>query len=205
MSMSQSNRQKTKFLDSSCGDQGDHKILVAYASGYGTTGKVAEIIGQTFCEGGATVDIKWINNIKDLKAYDAVIIGSAIQFDRWMPEARQFVTNHQKALSKLPVAFFFTCLTLSRQTKETEQQASTYANKLYALYTQGKPISVGRFAGVLDYSKISLIARPIFKILYSIIGVKEGDYRDWRMIKTWAKVVHTEIEVILAKNESSKV
>jgi menaquinone-dependent protoporphyrinogen oxidase len=71
-----------------------------------------------------------------------------------MPEATEFVTANQNTLSKLPVAYFFTCLALSLQAGKGEKQAMVYSDKLYSLVPQVKPLSVGRFAGVLDYSKM---------------------------------------------------
>ena len=103
-----------------------------------------------------TVETKWVKNVNDLNNYDAVIIGSSIQYDRWMPEATEFVTANQNILSKLPVAYFFTCLALSIQNeKAAKKKAMAYSDKLYALIPQVKPVGVGRFAGVLDYNKLS--------------------------------------------------
>jgi len=171
-----------------------YKILVAYASEFGTTGEVAEVIGEALCKEGNTVETKWVKNVNDLNNYDAVIIGSAIQYDRWMPEATEFVTAHQNILNKLPVAYFFTCLALSIQNeKAAKKKAMAYSDKLYSLVPQVKPLSVGRFAGVLDYSKMSFFSRLIFKVILSILGVQEGDYRDWEAIRLWAKSMHFKL------------
>jgi menaquinone-dependent protoporphyrinogen oxidase len=172
-----------------------YKILVAYASEFGTTGEVAEVIGEILCQEGNTVETKWVKNVKNLNNYDAVIIGSAIQYDKWMPEATEFVTANQNILSKLPVAYFFTCLALALPAGKGEKQAMAYSDKSYSLVPQVKPLSVGRFAGVLDYSKMSFFSRPIFKrlifrVILSILRVREGDYRDWEAIRSWARGMH---------------
>ncbi len=170
------------------------KILVAYASESGTTAEVAEAIGEVLCQEGNTVETKWVKNVNDLNNYDAVIIGSAIQYDRWMPEATEFVTANQNILSKLPVAYFFTCLALSIQNeKAAKKKAMAYSDKLYLLVPQVKPVDVGRFAGVLDYNKLSFFFRLIFKVILSILGVQEGDYRDWDAIRSWAKGLHFKL------------
>ncbi len=178
-------------------NEGGHKILVAYASESGTTAEVAEAIGEVLCQEGNTVETKWAKNVNDLNNYDAVIIGSAIQYDRWMPEATEFVTAHQNVLNKLPVAYFFTCLALSIQNeKAAKKKAMAYSDKLYALVPQVKPVDVGRFAGVLDYNKLSFFIRLIFKVILPILGVQEGDYRDWDAIRAWAK--ETQLKLNLA-------
>ena len=194
---------KNLFAGSSCNGQNGYKILVAYASGFGTTREVAETIGKVFCDAGVEVDIKWIENIDDIKKYDAVVIGSPIQYDQWMPEARQFVITHQNILSQLPVAFFFTCLALSNQNEKTVQQGSQYAAKLYSLSPLVKPLSVGRFAGVLDYARLPIFVRLLFKFFFLFIGVKEGDYRDWEKIKSWSNEAYTQFNAILEKKHTS--
>jgi len=169
------------------------KILVAYASQFGSTAEVAQAIGQVLAQNGNTVETKWIENIIGLNSYDAVIIGSAIQYDRWMPVATGFVRRHQNVLSKLPVAYFFTCLTLAQQSEKAERQAKVYADKLHTLLPQVMPVSIGRFAGAIDYRQLSFAFRLLFKGLSTITGVQEGDYRDWEAIRAWANSMHFEL------------
>jgi len=174
-------------------NKNEFTILVAYASQFGSTTGVAETVGDVLAETGATVETKWIKDVTELTAYDAIIIGGAIQYDRWMSEAAAFVTTNQDILSNLPVAYFFTCLTLSKRTEKTERQALAYADKLIALAPQVKPIDIGRFAGVLNYSKMPILYRGMFRAISLITGVKEGDYRDWRAIRAWAKDAATKL------------
>jgi len=178
-----------QFPESICGREniGGHKILITYASGFGTTGEVAEAIGEVLCQAGNTVETKWVKNVKDLNNYDAVIIGSAIQYSRWMPEAREFVTANQKILNKLPVAYFFTCLVLHKLNPKGDLAAKEFSDKLQALVPQVKPVSIGGFAGVLDYTNMGFFPRLILKLILLKKGVKEGDYRDWDAIRAWAK------------------
>jgi menaquinone-dependent protoporphyrinogen oxidase len=184
-----------KFPESNCGveNENGHKVLVAYASQCGSTGEVAEAIGEVLCQGGATVETKWVKTVKDLNGYGAVIIGSAIHKSQWMPEATEFVTTNQNILSKLPVAFFLTCLTLSIHTEEARRKAMTFLDPLYTAAPQVKPVSVGRFAGVLDYSKLSFMYRTIMKRKMKKRGIMEGDYRDWNAIRSWAKDIRFKL------------
>ena len=182
---------KSQFPESNCRSKNKegHKILIAYASECGTTGEVAVAIGDALCENGNTVETKWIKNVKDINNYDAVIIGSAILYEDWMPEAREFVKNNQDILKNMPVAYFITCMALSSKEDAAMQQAIEYSDKLCDLVPQVKPVSVGHFAGVLDYSKLSFLKRTLTKAAMARHKVKEGDYRDWNAIRSWAKSI----------------
>ncbi|WP_428543248.1 flavodoxin domain-containing protein [Profundibacter sp.] len=74
-------------------------ILIAYASRLGSTAEVAKTIAD---EIGAQT--RCIDDIESLAGYDAVIIGSAIRYDKWLPEATDFVKTHQSTLQSMPVA-----------------------------------------------------------------------------------------------------
>ncbi len=186
----------TKFPESNCGrnNKGGHKILIAYASNSGSTAEVATAIGEALCEEGNTVETKWIKNVKAIDNYDAVIIGSPILYENWMPEAREFVKNNQNILKNMPVSYFITCMAMSRKEEAGLQQAIEYSDKLIALVPQVKPISVGRFAGVLDYSKIPFFTSILVKVVMASHKVKEGDYRDWNAIRSWAKSIDFHLD-----------
>jgi len=55
------------------------KILVTYASRTGWTVDVAEAIGKTLSENGASVDVLPMLDVKDISGYRAVVAGSAIK------------------------------------------------------------------------------------------------------------------------------
>jgi flavorubredoxin len=58
-------------------------IAVTYASMFGSTGEIAEAIGQALCRKGAQADVQYLNNTSGLTGYDAVIVGSAIRSNKW--------------------------------------------------------------------------------------------------------------------------
>jgi menaquinone-dependent protoporphyrinogen oxidase len=179
------------FPESDCGvrQKKGKRILVAYASRFGTTGGVAESIGQVFCEKGETVDIRHIKNIGDLSPYDAVIIGSAVRSSKWLPEAIQFVQDNRKSLSRIPVAYFLTCLAMARQEPSAQNTARTYMDTVLKEVPEIKPVDTGVFGGVLDYQKMNFIMRAVMKSKMKDKGITAGDYRDWNRIRSWAKHV----------------
>ncbi len=164
-------------------------ILIAYASRLGSTAEVAHAIAD---ETGAVA--RWIGDIDSLAGYDAVIIGSAIRYDKWLPEATDFVKNHYSTLQSMPVAAFLTCLTLSHKSPKALQQAARYADSIATTLPHTRAADIGQFAGVLDYSKMPRRARLLARILFAFLRVPEGDYRDWKAIRTWAKTALPRIE-----------
>lgn len=180
---------KVKFTESSCGVEKDksHKVLVAYASDCGSTGEVAEAIGQVLCDNGTAVDVRLVENVKDLSSYQAAVIGSAVHSSKWLPEAIKFIKKNQKVLSQLHVAYFLTCLTLYKSNDVTRRRARSYLDPVFDAVPQVKPVDIGLFAGVLDYSKLSFVVRRVMKSKMKKKGVPQGDHRNWDAIRTWAE------------------
>lgn len=179
----------TTVPDATCGQAEGRRLLVTYASRFGTTGEVAEAIAGTACQQGMTADTKPIDDVADINGYDAVIIGAPIHYDNWMSEARDFVIGNEAALSNVPVAYFFTCGTLFEPTAKNRSKAQHYADKLENLSERVAPISIGQFGGVFAYSRMNLRTRLALKIPFTLMGVSEGDYRNWDTIRAWTEAL----------------
>ena len=176
---------KVEFPESKCGGKGkmDKKILVAYASKYGSTGGVADAIGRELCNRGAAVDVCMLKNIGDLNPYRGVVVGSAIYRGKWLPEAADFVERNRGVLRQVPVAYFLVCMTMREPTEENRRKVLVYLDPVLKAVPQVQPVKVGTFAGALDYSNLSL---PI-KAIMNLKGATEGDFRDWTAIRAWAE------------------
>jgi menaquinone-dependent protoporphyrinogen oxidase len=180
---------KVEFPESSCGLENEtgKKVLVAYASYCGTTGGVAETIGQVLCDNGAAADVRLVKNVDDLSTYEAVVVGSATRSSSWWPEAIEFVERNKEELSRKPVAYFLTCLALYRDTEASRRVARNYMNPVLKEIPDVKPLDMGFFAGVLDYSRLNLMYRMVMKSKMKKRGVPEGDFRNWNAIRAWAR------------------
>lgn len=161
------------------------KVLVAYDSKLGSTAEVAEFMGSVLSEQGLSIVVKPLSEVGDLESYARVIVGSAIRYDRWLPDATTFERENKTALRNVPVSFFFTCLTLAKPTPTALLKVEGYANKLRSIAPEVKPIAVGGFAGVLQFSRTPWPARFALRLLSIATGVKEGDFRDWEAIRSW--------------------
>ena len=162
------------------------KILVTYASQAGSTAEVAEAIAQTLISSGASVDVLRMRDVQDLTPYRAVIAGSAIHGQKWLPEGMRFLRTHQVELRTKPFAAFMVCITLG--SKHAEQYRTGIMAWLDPVRGLVKPVSEGFFAGKLDFSKLPLTLNTLFLRLAVALGaLPKGDYRDWKAIRAWAE------------------
>jgi menaquinone-dependent protoporphyrinogen oxidase len=185
------------------------KILIAYTTNSGSTGEVAEAVAAELGKGGAVVEVRRLEEVQDLSPYAAVVVGGPMILG-WHRAALKFLKKHQQALSRVPVAYFFTAISLTRTgethlngvpiqvdpglAKEAQNQARLSFRERYATVGRYlgpalraaplvKPVSVGFFAGKLDYSRLNLL-QMLFVML--IIQAQPGDRRNWPAIKAWA-------------------
>jgi menaquinone-dependent protoporphyrinogen oxidase len=173
-----------KFPEGKCGGGKDmeKKVLVAYASKYGSTGGVADAIGKELCSKGVAADVVLIKNANNISSYQGVIIGSPIYMGKWMSEAVDFVKENRDILRQAPVAYFLVGMTLARH-PEKRAEALSYMDLILKAVPEIKPVGIGTFAGAMDYNNLSWINK---KILASK-GSPEGDFRDWNAIRAWAR------------------
>jgi len=164
----------------------ENKILVTYSSQAGSTAGVAEAIGKTLSESGVGVDVLPMKNVKDLSAYQAVVAGSAIHGQKWLPEAMAFMHEHQAELSRKPFASFMVCITLSMA--NADQYRDGLKDWMRPVRELVRPVSEGYFAGVLDFSRLPISFNTLSMRLAVLFGIwKESDHRDWIAIRNWAE------------------
>jgi menaquinone-dependent protoporphyrinogen oxidase len=161
------------------------KILVTYASQMGSTASIAEIIGQTLADGGASVDVRRMNDVQDLSPYRAVVAGSAVQGGEWLPEGMAFLRAHRRELSQKPFAAFLVCITMGSANPTYRDGVKNWMEPVRALV---RPMKEGYFAGVLDFSKIPLsVKKVMMQVAVNTGALPSGDHRDWAAVRAWAE------------------
>ena len=180
-----SHAAEIKFPEGKCGGKKNMKkrVLITYASQYGSTGGVADAIEKELCSKDVAADVVLIKNASNVSSFQGVVIGSAIYRGKWLPEALDFVQKNKDILRQVPVAYFLVCMSLSHPTEENRAKVSSYMDPILKAVPEIRPVGIGTFAGALDYNNLSWINK---KILQSK-GTPEGDFRDWNAIRTWAR------------------
>lgn len=156
----------------------EKRILVAYASGSGSTAGVAEEIGDVLRRAEVTVDVLPAGDVEDVSPYSAVVLGSSIRLGRWLAPAIKFLATHRSDLEGVPVAYFTTCLTLVNDTAESRQKVLAYLEPVLDMAPEIEPVALGLFAGSLE---------PSMQLL--VPGGPYGDFRDWEAIRAWAQEI----------------
>ena len=188
-------------------------VLITYTTNAGSTREVAETIASQLAKNGLVADVRHIGEVQDLRPYGSVVIGGPMILG-WHREVVSFLKKHQQALCQVPVAYFFTAMSLMR-TKETHIQGvpiyidpglgkcpqkadrrifreryatvENYLGSVLKKAPQIQPVSAAFFAGKMDYSRLKL---PQILFVKLILGAQPGDRRNWDAIREWASCLH---------------
>jgi menaquinone-dependent protoporphyrinogen oxidase len=169
-------------------------ILVTYASRHNATAQIAEVIASTLRKPDdetsmTTADVRAVEDVDEVTDYDAVVLGSAIYNDRWLPAARHFTDDNVEALRRRPL-WVFSCGPVGDPLGLTADTPD-HAEITEALWARG----TATFPGRLRAAELGLLERATVRL----INAPEGDYRDWDAIRAWAEDIH---EALVAPSAS---
>jgi menaquinone-dependent protoporphyrinogen oxidase len=162
-----------------------NKSLVTYASKYGSTREIAEKIGEVLSQAGLPADVLPVNDVRDLSAYEAVVLGSAIYIDKWPKEAVRFLQSHERELAERAVWLFSSGPTGEGNAVDLVEGKRLPA-EIEPVVDRIHPRDVTVFHGHINPAKMNFIEK------WAIKNLKKkpfGDFRDWNAIAAWAKDV----------------
>lgn len=185
------------------------RILVAYATMAGSTGDVAQAVGEEIAKSGVQVDVLPLGEVKGLEGYDGVVVGGPMIMG-WHRAALGFLKKYRKAFQRIPLAVFVMGMSLT-QTGETSvggmpvyvdenlpkppekegrlnfreryARLSNYVRPILAATRPVKPATIALFGGRLEYGRLKWWA-VLFVML--VIQAPAGDRRNWTAIRSWA-------------------
>jgi len=167
-------------------------ILVTYATNYGSTQEVAEVIAETLREEGHLVDVLPVTAVSSLDDYSAIILGSAVNYGKWLPDAIEFVQANTEALKRMPVALFCVHIQNTANDAQSRQKRHAYLDEVRPLLS---PIAEGYFAGKFDRNGSKLLLPNWMSFFIPPI-----DLRKWNKVRAWAvdvsKMLVTQLEAL---------
>jgi acetate kinase len=151
-------------------------VLVAVASRHGGTVGIAEAVAAGIREAsGRAVDVRAAEEVDSVDGYGAVVVGSAVYFGHWLPEARDLVLRHAIDLWERPVwAFSSGPLGVPARPPEAFLDVGE-------MLTQTRCREHRVFAGRLDRSLLDRGERAVVTALRAA----DGDFRDLRAATGW--------------------
>ncbi len=172
-------------------------ILITYASKYGATQEIARKIGEVLRQAGLQADILPIDSIRNLRAYEAIILGSAVYIGKWPKEAETFLRTNEKILADRLVWLFSSGPTGEGDPVELVE-GWRLPDAVKPVADRIHPRDIAVFHGYINPDKINFIEKWAVK---SLVKKPFGDFRDWGSIVTWATSIadalkHTEPDLV---------
>lgn len=154
------------------------KVLIAYASVYGSTREVAEKVGEVLTQRGIETLVRATEDVNSLEGVSAVVLGGALYFFRLHKKARRFLSQHCETLADLPFAVFGI-----GPTNDVEKEfvgARNHLAKSLRKYRRISPVAVQVFGGKLDPEALRFPHT-------ALKSLPASDIRDWDAIRAWAE------------------
>jgi menaquinone-dependent protoporphyrinogen oxidase len=155
------------------------KVLVTAATKHGATDEVARAIAEVIGEAGHFTAVVAPEAVTSVDAYDAVVLGSAVYFGRWLEPAIEFGRRHGSGLANRPV-WLFSVGPIGDPPKPDVDPA-----ELPEMLETTRAREHRRFPGRLDKRGLSLGE----KVIVTGLRAPEGDFRPWPEIREWAATI----------------
>ena len=172
-------------------------VLVAYASRHGATRGIAEHIADRLRADGLEADARPVSAVRDVRTYDAVVVGGAAYMFHWLKEATGFVRRNGSLLAARPV-WLFSSGPLGTDTVDAQgrdvlltSEPKEFAELRSALH----PRDVRVFFGAFDPESppVGIAERFVRHMPAARNAMPAGDFRDWPTIDAWADGIAAEL------------
>ena len=159
------------------------RILVTAASRHGSTVEVAEQIARILAAAGAGVDVRLPAEVADVSPYDAVVLGSAVYYGAWLPDALAFLRRHEDALAPIPLWLFSVgALVPDGPARPASAQVDELVRRTHARGHRA-------FRGALEVARLSWTER----VMVAVVRAPYGDFRNWTDVRSWAHDIGAEL------------
>ncbi|HZU85958.1 MAG TPA: flavodoxin domain-containing protein [Anaerolineaceae bacterium] len=157
------------------------KVLVTYATTYGSTQEIAEFVAETLRKSGLAVELQPMRQVQSLAGYQAVVLGAPLYMFHWHKDALRFMKRHEQALKKTPAAVF--ALGPFNNVEDEWKEVRSELSKELARFPWFAPAAVEVFGGKFDPTHL----RFPWNLLPALKKIPASDIRDWEAIRAWAE------------------
>ena len=165
-------------------------VLVAYATRHGATTGIAERVAATLCRDGTPAQAVPVHEVRDVRAYDAVILGAAAYSSHWLKAATTFARRNRVALRERPVWLFSSGPLGSEPVDSSGRdllvtcRPKEFDELIPLLRARGEQVFFGAFN---PEDRPVTIGEHVFAMVPgSRHALPAGDFRDWPAIDAWA-------------------
>jgi menaquinone-dependent protoporphyrinogen oxidase len=170
-------------------------VLVTYATAAGSTAGIAQRIADRLTSDGFAVSCLPVDEVRGpVSSYDAVVVGSAIHDQAWLPEATRFVVTHSAELAARPTWLFSVGMP-GALGKGLRRWAMKEGPKVLTPFADVHAWDTRLFSGVVLPSQLPFTGRLVFRLL----GGRYGDFRDWDEIDRWADEINLAIPRVVSR------
>ncbi len=166
-------------------------VLVAFASARGSTRSIAERIAAQLSDRGVFTVCASVDDVDNLLPYSAVVVGSAVHDQMWLPKAIWFLTDHADDLARRPVWLFSVGRpgTVARPLRWAALCEGTAIERELTKVVRAKQHRL--FSGVVPRGTFP---QGSSRLAFRLMGCRYGDFRDWPSIDEWAAAIARDLD-----------
>jgi menaquinone-dependent protoporphyrinogen oxidase len=175
------------------------RILVAHASSYGQTRKIAEAIAQRLRLRGHEVELGDAmargTPLPPPEDYDAIVLGSRVQAGQHAPAIVEYAVKNRAALAAMPTAFF--SVSMAAATPNAGPDPSGYLERMFRV-VDWRPGRAVALAGALRYREYNVFLRWFMKMISKKHGhptdtSRDHELTDWDAVARFADHVADDL------------
>jgi menaquinone-dependent protoporphyrinogen oxidase len=165
---------------------------VIYGTTEGQTRKIADAIGDTMREHGATVDVVHARGATvSPMDYAGVVVAASVHVGGYQRSVRSWVRRHASDLATRPTAFVSVCLGVLQDEPAVKAELKRILDRFFAA-TGWRPQETSMVAGALPYTKYGWLKRWIMKRIVRKAGgdvdtTRDYEYTDWPALRAFAE------------------
>ncbi|NLF04958.1 MAG: flavodoxin [Actinomycetales bacterium] len=159
------------------------RVLMVVGSRHGATQEIGDAVAEVLADAGHEVVGRDPDDFTSVAGFDAMVLGSAIYYGRWVPAVRELVERHAGSLAAIPLWVFWSGPLGSKGVPRGSVEG------MDELLERLRPRGFREFDGRIDRGELGMRERAVV----SLVGADYGDYRDFDEVRAWAHEIVEEL------------